>query len=189
MFIELCKISKLVMHLNSCSIDLGRDKQNNKNFWKTIWGLNVPNKIKSFSWRASKNILPTKSNLGRRNILDNPTCEACDEEAKSSGHCLWSCPKACEIWTLSGISFECQGGVFHEFRDILWYLKFGQHMDDELLGLVIMVVWCIWFNRNVVRQGKTRQSVVDILRKAKYLLEEFQTANFKLACNGISKTV
>ena len=25
MFIELCKISKLVMHLNSCSMDLGRD--------------------------------------------------------------------------------------------------------------------------------------------------------------------
>ena len=89
-----------------------------------MWGLNVPNKIKSFSWWASKNILPTKSNLGRRNILDNPTCEACDEEAKSSGHCLWNCPKAHEIWTLSSISFECQGGVFHEFRD-LWYLKFG----------------------------------------------------------------
>ena len=25
MLIELCKISKLVMHLNSCSMDLGRD--------------------------------------------------------------------------------------------------------------------------------------------------------------------
>ena len=25
MFIELCKISKLIMHLNSCSMDLGRD--------------------------------------------------------------------------------------------------------------------------------------------------------------------
>ena len=24
-FIELCKINKLVMHLNSCSMDLGRD--------------------------------------------------------------------------------------------------------------------------------------------------------------------
>ena len=62
-------------------------------------------------------------------------------------------------------------------------------MDDELLGLVIMVAWCIWFNRNVVRQGKTRQLVVDILRKAKYLLEEFQTANFKLACHETNNIV
>ena len=27
MFTELCTISKLVMHLNSCSMDLGHDKQ------------------------------------------------------------------------------------------------------------------------------------------------------------------
>lgn len=33
--------------------------------------------------------------------------------------------KAREIWTLSSITFECQGGVFHEFGDLLWYLKFG----------------------------------------------------------------
>ena len=59
-------------------------------------------------------------------------------------------------------------------------------MDDELLGLVITVAWCIWFNRNVVRQGKIRQSAAEILRKAKYLLEEFQTANFKLACHETS---
>ena len=26
-FIELCKIKKLVMHLNSCSMDLGRDNK------------------------------------------------------------------------------------------------------------------------------------------------------------------
>ena len=30
-------------------------------------------------------------------------------------------------------------------------------MDIEILGLVIMVAWCMWFNRNVVRQGKARQ--------------------------------
>ncbi|KAL0008598.1 hypothetical protein SO802_010100 [Lithocarpus litseifolius] len=64
-----------------------------------------------------------------------------------------------------------------------------KHMDDELLGLVIMVAWCIWFNRNVVRQGKTRQSTTEILRKDEYLLEEFQTANFKLACHETSNTV
>lgn len=56
-------------------------------------------------------------------------------------------------------------------------------MNDELLQLVITMAWCMWFNRNVVRQCKTQQSVAEILRKAKYLLEEFQTANFMLACH------
>ena len=91
--------------------------------------------------------------------------------------------KAREIWTLSGISFEYQGGVFHELGNLLWYLKFGQHMNDELLRLVIMMAWCMWFNRNVVRQCKTQQLVAEILQNAKYFLEEFQMANFMLACH------
>ena len=180
---------KVTLSLATTSIGEASSNQNRKNFQKTIWGLNVPNKIKSFAWQASKNIQPTKSNLCRRKVLDNPTCEACDEEAESSGHCLWSYPKAHEIQTLSGISFECQVGVFHEFGDLLWYLKFGQRRDDELLGLVITVAWCMWFNKNVVRQGKTRQSAAEILWKTKYLLEEFQTANFKLACHETSDIV
>ena len=56
-------------------------------------------------------------------------------------------------------------------------------MNDELLWLVIMMAWCMWFNRNVVRQCKTQQLVAEILQKAKYLLEEFQMANFMLACH------
>ncbi|XP_030959022.1 uncharacterized protein LOC115980967 [Quercus lobata] len=39
------------------------NSQNRKLFWKSIWKLNVPNKIKSFARRANKNILPTKANL------------------------------------------------------------------------------------------------------------------------------
>lgn len=33
-------------------------------FWKTLWGLYMPNKIKTFAWLASRNILLMKANLG-----------------------------------------------------------------------------------------------------------------------------
>lgn len=39
-----------------------------KEFWKLIWRLRVPNKIRSFTWRACKNILPTKANLPQKPI-------------------------------------------------------------------------------------------------------------------------
>ena len=39
-----------------------------------------------------------------------------------------------------------------------------------------------------MRQGKTWQLAAEILQKAKYLLEEFQMANFKLACHETSDT-
>ena len=56
-------------------------------------------------------------------------------------------------------------------------------MNDELLQSVITMAWCMWFTRNIVRQCKTQQSVAEILQNAKYLLEEFQMANFMLACH------
>ena len=62
-------------------------------------------------------------------------------------------------------------------------------MDIEILGLVITVAWCMWFNRNVVRQGKARQQNVTILQRTMYLMEEFQMANFKLAQLVISDIV
>ena len=51
------------------------NEENGKIFWKTIWRLNIPNKVKSFAWKASKNILPTKANVIRLvrsgNFLDS----------------------------------------------------------------------------------------------------------------------
>ena len=54
-------------------------------------------------------------------------------------------------------------------------------MGDELLELVVMVAWCLWFNCNEVRQGKARQSGFAILSKAWNLLDEFQMTNIKLS--------
>ena len=76
---------------------------------------------------------------------------------ESSGHVLWNCAIARDVWALSGISFYLDGDVFlefQEFQDFLWHLKFRQRVDEELLGLVCTVAWCLWFSMNEVRLGK-----------------------------------
>lgn len=84
------------------------------------------------------------------------------------------------MWAFSGISFNLDGDVCLKFQDFLWHLKFRQQIDEELLGLVYTVAWCLWFNRNEVRHGKVWSQASVILQKAHYLLNDFQTANFKL---------
>ena len=39
------------------------DESARRKIWKTIWQLKIPQKIKHFAWKASRDILATKSNL------------------------------------------------------------------------------------------------------------------------------
>ena len=39
-----------------------------RRFWKRLWKLQVPHKVRHFAWRACRDILPTKENLFRRGI-------------------------------------------------------------------------------------------------------------------------
>ena len=82
-----------------------------------------------------------------------------------------------EVWILSSLLIETQGVHFQEVIDLLWHLKFIQQMGNDVLELVIATSWSMWFNRNVVRQGKTRQLAAMVLQKARMLLDEFQVAN------------
>ena len=66
------------------------NEQKSKSFWKTLWRLNIPNKV---AWKASKNILPTKANLCRRHVIADLVCEACGVKSESSSHALWDCEK------------------------------------------------------------------------------------------------
>ena len=64
------------------------DAQNTRLFWRTLWRLHIPNKLRSFAWRACKSVLPTKVNLCSRKILTDPTCEDCGLDAETNGHVL-----------------------------------------------------------------------------------------------------
>ena len=41
---------------------------------------------------ACRNAIPTKSNLVRRCVLEDSTCDLCSQDAEDVLHSLWSCP-------------------------------------------------------------------------------------------------
>jgi hypothetical protein len=52
-------------------------------------------------WKACQNILPTKDNLVKRKIIQDPLCLICGLESKTSFHILWDCPSARDVWGVS----------------------------------------------------------------------------------------
>jgi hypothetical protein len=59
--------------------------------WKSIWKLQIPNPTKVFLWRASSDILPTKSNLLRRGIVKDELCRFCCSEPETVACALEFC--------------------------------------------------------------------------------------------------
>ena len=56
--------------------------------WNQLWQICVPSKIKVFGWRACLNILPSKVNLVRRQVLTEDRCEICQRCSETVIHAI-----------------------------------------------------------------------------------------------------
>ncbi|RYR47522.1 hypothetical protein Ahy_A07g033454 [Arachis hypogaea] len=76
-----------------------------KDLWRDIWKLRVPQKIRTFLWRASHNILPVFQNLYNKKISNTPICPICLQEPESTEHALLLCPWTRAAWF--GAQIQC----------------------------------------------------------------------------------
>ena len=169
---------KSACHLarNRGIIDRGEssDSSGMRSFWRKLWRTNIPNKIRTFGWKACQNILPTKMNLFQRKIIEDPTCDACGLCPETIVHVLCQCPKAVKVWSKCNLLqvVECQG----DFIDTVWQCERTQSNDSNLLEMILMIAWGIWKNRNEVRHGGRRLIAMEIAHQTRRLLEEFSVA-------------
>ena len=86
--------------------------------------MQVPNKVKNLVWRACRNSLPTKENLVRRTVIDNPIYDRCKEVPESSLHALWSCGELDVVWE-DDSQWHCRRNLtFVDFKELLsWLIK------------------------------------------------------------------
>lgn len=62
-----------------------------KFLWQSIWGANVPQKIKNFLWRACHNASPVKTNLCRMNLERSDQCPVYGLGLEDVTHMLLLC--------------------------------------------------------------------------------------------------
>ena len=79
-----CSAYKMLVSCDISTSASGSNPDSQKKFWKGIWQLRVPNKIRHFVWRMCNNALPTLVNLHRRNIVPSPTCGQCHNYPEDS---------------------------------------------------------------------------------------------------------
>ena len=68
-------------------------------WWKTLWRLNIPPKVKTFIWRVYSNVVPSMDNLWKKKIVKDPSCPCCGSYVESVAHALFGCKKARKVWS------------------------------------------------------------------------------------------
>lgn len=59
------------------------DQQVDTEWWKRMWNLQVPLRVKHFMWRATRDVLPTKDQLLTKRVLVLEFCPICNEGKES----------------------------------------------------------------------------------------------------------
>ncbi|KAL5546786.1 hypothetical protein UlMin_006473 [Ulmus minor] len=67
-----------------------------QHWWKILWGLKLPPKVKSFCWKLCKGWLPTSLALSWRGMKIDKTCFRCKSHTESIFHALWKC--SLQVW-------------------------------------------------------------------------------------------
>jgi hypothetical protein len=124
-----------------CSDSAGTDR-----IWKSIWRLRVPGVVKVFLWRVGHNSLPTRANLFKKQIPQDPLCPVCGLFPETVEHILWSCASATAVWMegnrkIQKLSFVAMDGC-------TCWKGLRPYWTDEDLEWVAVVARRIWLRRN-----------------------------------------
>ncbi|XP_075655226.1 uncharacterized protein LOC142625459 [Castanea sativa] len=141
--------------------------------------MEIPNKYKNLLWRACRNSLPTKQNLVRRTIIQNPSCDRCSLQAKDTAedtlHALWSCTSLNEVWVGDRWNFRSRFR-FADFKELCkWVLENGKP-----LKLFAIQVWSIWNQRNKLRLNQPCCLTKELQKMAEDSWTEIRRHNLKL---------
>ena len=96
-------------------------------FWRKIWGISSPPKVKHFFWRIINNAIASGENLFQRNCSPSPPCSVCGNEIESIEHILWRCDGDVEVWVKAGLHdlVSVDGGSVGKWMDLVLVRMFG----------------------------------------------------------------
>lgn len=146
-----------------------------KNLWKLVWSLKVPSMLKNFMWKVGMNLLPTKDNLFRQHIAQDPLCPICNLEPESVEHILWSCRSSQAVWQES--TRRAQKLSIQAVDGLALMQGLLRKLDASEFVQVMVMARLIWLRRNsFIFEGRFSPPATLIIQ-ASESLEGFTQAN------------
>ncbi|XP_074327095.1 uncharacterized protein LOC141665037 [Apium graveolens] len=159
-------------------LQTAKDQSNtadNSGFWRKLWNLKIPNKVKNFLWRASTNCLPTKDMLHSRRVQVNSQCPICNLSDESIIHALVTCTFANDCHQFSVVRQVT--GVFHNFSE--WLQLIFEQTNKNDMCIQITICWFLWKNRNDIVWKQRGIGVSEVVHTALSFLNQWKAVQDK----------
>ncbi|KAG8491705.1 hypothetical protein CXB51_015144 [Gossypium anomalum] len=136
-----------------------QERQNNthsnyRHFYKRIWSLDLPPKIKITNWRLFHNFLPTFCNLHYRRLMRSAICRRCNNGSETREHVFKECPVAQETWSMLGFNWPSQEAN-SDFSD--WLNNIFELFSFNQCRTIACALWVLWNPRNrFIHEGELK---------------------------------
>ena len=129
-------LSKDQSMLNDGSVS----SEQSQKLWKLIWSLSVPAKVQNFMWRTAKNAIPMKTNLVKRKVLLEASCDHCHLHPETVMHALWSCQCLTKVWESDQAWNFRRVRSFTNFQQLILYIT-EAGLDLDMFSIVAWTLW------------------------------------------------
>ncbi|KAL2898306.1 hypothetical protein RDABS01_040088, partial [Bienertia sinuspersici] len=160
-----------------CGDRTGPSRAPQHGFWKKLWKMQLPPKVRLFAWKVMLESVQTKVNLCKRGLKDiDPICPICGEEEESMTHCFFTCVDAGMMWKVSTLRLE--PGIISNTSLSQWIVCLLQKFDSPSWWNVFWsIMWGIWLRRNSWLFARKKWWIEDTLSKAMGIIGEYEKAN------------
>ena len=154
-------------------------------FWKKLWHLELPGKVRFFVWRTCRKCLPTAMALFEKRVDIDRRCSWCRVEQEDAKHALFDCSFARNVWTAAGLANWVQTlqgeSIMEHFKRL-----FATGTKEQCASLALFC-WSIWNRRNQWVWNRVETSVFGTTSAAVNLLTDWKAA--QMACTRASATI
>jgi hypothetical protein len=156
---------------------------NSPQFWKSLWKLNLNDRLRLFLWKIAWNILPTKERLSQIHITtDENACPLCKVAFDSLHHLFFECHFARVVWRQSFWPLDSTAFTFTTLTEWIQLIispgsSFGIPLMDQHKFQIFAAVACdiLWFYRNKAYHDGLSYDAISVSRHInKITLEHYQ---------------
>lgn len=142
-----------------------------KHWWKVLWKMRIPPKVRIFWWSVLNNFLPSKAELKRRHVAKESHCEACGAPSETLFHIAVECTFALRFWEALE---RMTGRRLPRLHPASWAkdLMCGKVCSADDSCLFMCGVWSLWSGRNSRRHGKEGWSASAAARHIAKMVED-----------------